>query len=306
VSPRGSNTGGSTLDGKSGSGLRGTQQHYIAVRDAAIRVFFESAARQAEIHTLNHGLGLNEGTISALFNNFRCIVEGRDFKAPMRAIGLQLFVDAIIARLGDAAVPNVIAAVEGYVKYAETAWGSKSAEMRIILNALKNEWAQETLLHEMAKAAESVLPLAPSLANSGPSEILREVWVRGPQHAAFRRELLRRWGGNCSVHGAPCNDQLRASHIVAWSEDESIRGDVNNGLLLSVPLDNLFDRGLISFDDDGTLVSSTKLNPDTADHFGVTPGLRIAWKHLKDYEKQALRVNLARHRGQHKEAGYVK
>lgn len=281
------------------------EEHYLAVRDAAVRIFLDGAARQAEVRTLTSDLGLNEGTLAALFNNFRCLVEGQAFKAPMRAVGLQLFIDAILGRRGDAAVPKMIAAVEGYVDYAEKAWGNKSAEMRIILNALKSEWAQESLLNEIAKAAESNYPLSSPPAHSGPSEILREVWVRGPQHAAFRRELMRRWKGKCSVHGAPCNDQLRASHIVAWSEDETIRGDVNNGLLLSVPLDNLFDRGLISFDDEGVLVSSTKLNPDTADHFGVRAGLSIGWKHLTDHEKRALRVNLARHRGQHKEAGFV-
>ncbi len=272
------------------------EEHYLAVRDAAVRVFFENANRPDEIQTLNLALGINERTTSALLNNFRCLVQGQDFKAPMRAVGLRLFIDAIVAKLGDAAVPNVIAAIEGYVSYAEKAWGNKSAETREILDALKSEWSQETLLQQIAQAADSALLPSQLKANSGPSEILREVWVRGPQHAAFKRELLRRWRNMCSVHGAPCNDQLRASHIVAWSEDETIRGDVNNGLLLSVSLDNLFDRGLISFDDTGTLIPSNKLSPDTAKHFGVRPGLRINWDHLKDHEKQALRVNLARHR----------
>ena len=282
------------------------EEHYLAVRDAAVRVFFENAGRQEEIQALNVGLGINQSTTSALLNNFRCLVKGLDFKAPMRAIGLQLFIDAIVAKLGDAAVPNLIAAVEGYLNYADTAWGAKSAEIRKILSALKSEWAQETLLLQMAQAAESTLPASPPQMNLGPSEILREVWVRGPQHAAFRRELLRRWRDKCSVHGAPCNDQLRASHIVPWSLDETIRGDVNNGLLLSVPLDNLFDRGLISFDDTGALIPSNKLGSDTAKHFGVRPGLRIAWDHLKDQEKQALCMNLARHRGQYKNAGFIK
>ena len=135
--------------------------------------------------------------------------------------------------------------------------------------------------------------------DQAPSEILREVWVRGPQHAAFKRELVRRWAGKCSVHGASCNDQLRASHIVAWSLDAAIRGDVNNGLLLSVPLDSLFDRGLISFDDSGNLITSQRLAPETAHHFGLQPGLRIAWDQLKDHERKALRANLTRHRNVH-------
>jgi hypothetical protein len=282
------------------------EEQYLAVRDAAVRVFFENAARQDEIKVLNLDLGMNERTTSALLNNFRCIVQGQVFKAPMRAIGLQLFIDAIVAKRGNIAVPNVIAAVEGYVNYAEKTWGNRSAEMRNILSALESEWTHETLLQQIAETAENAVSHSNPQMNLRPSEILREVWVRGPQHAAFRRELQRRWRNMCSVHGAPCNDQLRASHIVAWSEDETIRGDVNNGLLLSVPLDNLFDRGLISFDGTGALIPSHKLSPDTAEHFGVRPGLRLAWDHLKYHEKQALRVNLTRHREQHEEAGFLK
>ena len=283
-----------------------SEEQYLAARDAAVRVVFENAVRQKEIQALSLDFGINESTASALLNNFRCLVQGQEFKAPMQAVGLQLFIDAIVAKRGDAAIPSMVAAVEGYVNYAEKTWGNKSSGMRKILNALKNEWEQATSLQKIAEAAESALSPASSPKNLGPSEILREIWVRGPQHAAFRRDLLRRWEGRCSVHMTSCNEQLRASHIVAWSQDETIRGDVNNGLLLSVPLDNLFDRGLIFFDDTGTLIRSDKLASDTAEHFGVQPGLRIAWDHLKENEKQALRVNLARHREQHKEAGLLK
>ncbi len=278
------------------------EEQYLAVRDAAVRVVFQHTARQEEIKKLNLTLGINESTAGALINNFRCLVNGKEFKVPMRALGLQLFIDAIVAKHGIDIVPNVISAAEGYINYAEKMWGGQYTEMRQILNALKSESQQETLLQDMAKAAESALPPSSPKSDSVPSEILREVWVRGPQHAAFRRELQRRWNGKCSVHGTPCNGQLRASHVVAWSLDEELRGDVNNGLFLSVPLDNLFDRGLISFDDSGALILSKKLGLDTMEHFGVRNGLHLAWDHLTDQEKQALRVNLARHREQHEVA----
>jgi len=277
-------------------------EHYRQARDAAARVYLENGERRTEIQLLHARIGMNESTASALFNNFRCLLEGQDFKAPMQANGLQLFIDAIVARQGDDAIPNIITAVGGYVRYAEATWGNKSAEMRQILSALQREREQGTQLHRIAEAARSAIPSASlSTVGSGPSELLREVWVRGSQHAAFRRELLRRWAGKCSVHGVPCNDQLRASHIVPWSKDEAIRGDVNNGLLLSIPLDSLFDRGLISFDEAGLLIRSPSLTPETADHFGVRPGLRLAWNHLQEHERQGLRANLARHRRQHSE-----
>jgi hypothetical protein len=87
------------------------EEQYLAVRDAAVRVFFENAARQDEIKVLNLDLGMNERTTSALLNNFRCIVQGQVFKAPMRAIGLQLFIDAIVAKRGNIAASRMSACV---------------------------------------------------------------------------------------------------------------------------------------------------------------------------------------------------
>lgn len=272
---------------------------YIAVRDAALQVVFDGLARNEAVRALVQDPGLRAPTAESLLNNFRCLVEGRPFKAPMQASGLQIFVDATVMRLGDKALPNAIAAIQGFVDYAMLTWGRVSTDISALLDALKGDACREVALRTVADAVVAALPNSTDPAGMGPSEILREVWVRGAQHAAFRRDLLRRWGGRCSVHGITCNGQLRASHIVAWRLDESVRADVNNGLLLSVPLDSLFDAGLISFDDDGRLLASQALDAETAKHFGVAPSLRIAWNHLQDSEREALRVNLARHREQH-------
>lgn len=74
---------------------------------------------------------------------------------------------------------------------------------------------------------------------------------------------------------------LRASHIKPWRacENNHERLDGNNGLLLSPHVDLLFDRGYISFEDDGTLLRSpridhadfARLGISTDRDFGVTP-----------------------------------
>lgn len=50
---------------------------------------------------------------------------------------------------------------------------------------------------------------------------------------------------------------LRASHIIPWKDCASDRErlDVHNGLLLSALWDAAFDRGLVTFGDDGFLSS---------------------------------------------------
>ena len=64
---------------------------------------------------------------------------------------------------------------------------------------------------------------------------------------------------------------LRASHIKPWSKcasgDERIDG--NNGLLLSPAADHLFDRGWITFEDNGALVRSAELPGDVITRIGV-------------------------------------
>jgi hypothetical protein len=64
---------------------------------------------------------------------------------------------------------------------------------------------------------------------------------------------------------------LRASHIKPWSKcasgDERIDG--SNGLLLSPAADHLFDRGWITFEDNGALVRSNALPGDVISRIGI-------------------------------------
>ncbi len=78
----------------------------------------------------------------------------------------------------------------------------------------------------------------------------------------FRDALLDYWDRKCPLTGVAEPDLLRASHIVAWSECDSDehRLDVHNGLLLSALWDAAFDRGLVSFSDDGTPLVSPELS----------------------------------------------
>lgn len=92
----------------------------------------------------------------------------------------------------------------------------------------------------------------------------------------FRKQLLSRWG-TCSVLGCGPDTELIASHIVPWRTcaNNKERLDVNNGLLLNPNLDKLFDRGLISFADDGALLTSGNLDRDDATTLGLRPGMQL-------------------------------
>ncbi len=91
----------------------------------------------------------------------------------------------------------------------------------------------------------------------------------------YRQDILDAWNRRCSVTGHGPETVLVASHIVAWKACASNRERlaVSNGLLLIPNLDKLFDRGLISFMDDGRLVLSKLLTDKDARDLGVRNGM---------------------------------
>lgn len=69
---------------------------------------------------------------------------------------------------------------------------------------------------------------------------------------------------------------LRASHIKPWRVSRNKeRLDPFNGLLLTANIDILFDRGLISFSDDGTLLHVRAIKADTLKMLGCNPAVRL-------------------------------
>jgi hypothetical protein len=92
----------------------------------------------------------------------------------------------------------------------------------------------------------------------------------------FRENLLRRWQGRCAVTGLDCPELLIASHIEPWADStDRARLDVENGLLLAAHLDRLFDKGLITFSDEGDMLLSSELGRQERDHFGLPLPLRF-------------------------------
>ncbi|MCB0704284.1 MAG: HNH endonuclease [Saprospiraceae bacterium] len=93
---------------------------------------------------------------------------------------------------------------------------------------------------------------------------------------AYRRRVLERWNYKCAVSKSSTKEILIASHIVPWREaTNEERLDVHNGLLLSPTYDALFDRYLISFDDDGKIMLSKSIRKEEFLILGVNGKERI-------------------------------
>ena len=94
-------------------------------------------------------------------------------------------------------------------------------------------------------------------------------------HGKYRDDLIKLWEC-CSV--TECSDAalLKASHIKPWSDSDNFeRLDVYNGLLLIPNLDTAFDRGLITFKDDGAIKISSFLSLDAQDKLGINNFLKV-------------------------------
>lgn len=78
----------------------------------------------------------------------------------------------------------------------------------------------------------------------------------------FKNKLLSN-DSNCKICGLPNQALLIASHIKPWKDADNVeRLDVNNGFLLCPNHDSLFDKGYITFDDEGKIIISKQLSKD--------------------------------------------
>jgi len=88
---------------------------------------------------------------------------------------------------------------------------------------------------------------------------------------AYRKSIIIRWEYKCAVSGFNNLKILIASHIVPWSDaNDNERLDVHNGILLSPTYDALFDKHLISFDNNGKILLSDQIDIDAYHKIGVT------------------------------------
>lgn len=81
-------------------------------------------------------------------------------------------------------------------------------------------------------------------------DVSSTVKTRGSAQRAFSQAVRDNYAGACAITGISSRPFLVASHIVPWSEDETIRLDPSNGICLSLLVDKAFELGCLQIDDD--------------------------------------------------------
>jgi 5-methylcytosine-specific restriction protein A len=88
---------------------------------------------------------------------------------------------------------------------------------------------------------------------------------------AYRKSIIYRWNSECPITKFNDTQILIASHIVPWKNSTDIeRLDVDNGILLSPVYDALFDRHLISFENNGKIILNSKIEHKAFEKIRVT------------------------------------
>lgn len=163
------------------------------------------------------------------------------------------------------------------------------------------------------KRKGAYLPIQPSLFDSigaandsGPQEEIifpNETERKGlvtsrVGQGAYRKRIIHRWEYKCAVTGFDKLPVLIASHILPWAKaNDNQRLDVYNGILLSPTYDALFDRHLISFENNGRIILSDTIEREAFLKIGVNGNERISnfsngnFEYLDHHRNQILLLN---------------
>jgi putative restriction endonuclease len=125
------------------------------------------------------------------------------------------------------------------------------------------------LVHDQS-AQDDVLMHRMEIENLAETERQSVIKARVGQ-GVFRQHLLEIWEG-CAVTDVRLPIVLRASHIKPWRfSSNSERLNPYNGLLLLPQYDQLFDKGLISFNETGKVLRSPALDLIEPSKLGISP-----------------------------------
>lgn len=150
---------------------------------------------------------------------------------------------------------------------APTAKSGGNAQRRICICLDKPVSAEQLISQPGSEApADGILRHAPGLTETEKDYVSKGRLGQGQ----FRNDLLEAYGGACPVTGIENPELLVASHIKPWKVcSNAERLDPQNGILLSALVDRLFDRGLITFGDDGRMIFSPRISPLDRNKIGL-------------------------------------
>jgi hypothetical protein len=102
----------------------------------------------------------------------------------------------------------------------------------------------------------------------------------------FRQKILKKFDGKCLITKVNEEDILIASHIKPWKDStKKEKLSEENGLLLTPTYDKLFDRGFISFEDNGEILLSSYIKEANFKILNLTKGAKYDIKITEEMKR---------------------
>ena len=145
---------------------------------------------------------------------------------------------------------------------------SVSAELaNILLNKIGNS---PELVSELALESEAATEEEAIRGRTDIGATTKQQLINARRGQGVFKANVRLNENQCRVTGIADHRFLIASHIKPWSKcNDAEKLDGCNGLLLSPHVDRLFDRGLMSFEDNGGIMISKYLPPEILGRWGL-------------------------------------
>lgn len=115
----------------------------------------------------------------------------------------------------------------------------------------------------------------------------------GSIQRVFRDNLFIEFNQKCALCGVNRRELLKSSHILPYSKCKN-KWDManhNNGLLLCANHDALFDKRLISFEEDGRIIISKKVEKFLYQDLNINQDLTLDKKYLNDERLKFLKLH---------------
>lgn len=159
-------------------------------------------------------------------------------------------------------------------------------------NPIENEDNNQIKIQAKLKADQEIID---EIKKSNLVGVEKEALVRiRVNQGIFRDKLLKKYNKCCLCY-VKCKKLLIASHIKPWAaSNKNEKLDENNGFLLCPNHDALFDKGFITFEDDGTIKISELLSEQDKLFLNVKNDMKIA---VNDENRKYLEY----HRNLHKD-----
>ena len=128
-----------------------------------------------------------------------------------------------------------------------------------------------SVMDDADNIAETMIKQSPDI-----SETEKDQVVKARRGQGIFRSNVEAIEQGCRITGLKFKEHLRASHIKPWRDSNNTeRLDGNNGLLLSPHVDHLFDRGFVSFNNQGDILISPRLDQSVLDDWKIDHGANV-------------------------------